>query len=63
MTADAAAGGAEAGADEQPAGTEPEPAGAAGANGTAETGSSGEPHAEVGADVGADRSGEAPPAP
>ena len=58
VTADAPAGGT----GEQPARTEAEQAGAAGANGTAETGSGGEPRAEVGADVGADRSGEAPPA-
>ena len=59
--ADAASGGV-AGAGEPPAGTEGEPAGAAGADGTGEAGSAGEPRAEVGADVGADRSGEAPPA-
>ena len=66
VAADTAAGDAPAGAGDQPAGTEADPAGAHGADGTAEaaagTSPGGEPHAEVGADVGTDRSGEAPPA-
>jgi prolipoprotein diacylglyceryl transferase len=66
VTADTVTDGAVAGAGEQPAGTEADQAGAPGADGPAEpaaqSGPGGEPHAEVGADVGADRSGEPPPA-
>jgi len=62
-----AAGGTVAGAGEQPAGTAGEPAGDTAADGAAAapgtgTGHDGEPPAEMAAEVGADHSGESPPA-